>query len=935
VGVLTRTKLYPNSRYDLEDYLAEQSATRTESHLQVQSFESDTNQIISGFKVTGVGLTQATILMPGSTLMIPQSSTDFSWFVAPSSASNEIITASQLTDGARNYLELSLATQDGTPVTRAFWDPDANSGAGAEFNQTVNTMTDLVVVPVILTGGFSGLPDRLPVAILDVDGSGNIKTIFDRRELFHRLARPENLTYTYPWGSKQEPAYSMILTGVSGVFVAGETLQINTETATCVSGGTTSISFSSPSGINFFNGSLVTGLTSGATGTVDTILESFNGVDKDVANYKQDLDAIKTEIKNIKGSSVKYWWQDAPASLSALDAFQDSLLVQAVVETNILWDGSNMSLLNTTSLSPSASDVLGYIRILGRNDNLGLCRQDGTGGSTVIPLSEKQVVFVQIPSSGSQNYSGVGSGSGNYQVTSLSSYSPSTSTFWIAYRENGLLYIRNGGVLTPGGITPLGGASGSGTGSLQSITCFDPYDTSLPSGPSATIDGHTIVNNDLVIFTNLSSGTNNRVYKATGVGTSIVWVAQSFFNGQLDPSPGNLIEVTTGLNYGTQIGTFNGTTWAFNDVVRHFNSVGDFWQESSIKSVSIPPSSSGAFLTVDQSIVNNLIIHFSLDMGANKDTGLIFVTQNGTSISLSTAGTALGSTGVSFSAAYDGGGNMNVNYTSGVNSGTMKFWVEYWSDSSGGPNGLPQYPTFENVQIGSLNTCYTASDGSGSQVNCSAPTIVLGVTQLHFNFVYTTGVAPGTTSGELEVIVDGAVLPRFVTGVTVDAYYKEVDNQTISFWTNLSSTPVSIEIRRRQGTINTDVSGNPRLLSYYDLVVGSAAEVTNGSADYTSLAAALGAAIAGSKILVLQGTYTENVNITQNVCIQGKGHSTVLNGNITFSTTACLVKDLYINGNIVFTIGSSKNILSDSWIGSGKTLTDSGTSNLYLTLTDG
>lgn len=935
MAILTRTKLYPNSRYDLEDYLAEQSASRTESLLQTKAFLSKTNQIVAGFTVSGIGLTQAAIIMPGSTLIIPQSTTDFSWFVAPPSAANEIITASQLTDGARNYLELSLATQDGTPVTRAFWDPDANSGAGAEFNQTVDTMTDLVLVPLILVGGFSGLPDRVPVAIMDVDGSGIIKSILDRRELFHRLARPENLQYTYSWGTKQEPGYTVNLTGVSGTFVTGETLQIGSETATCIVGGTTTIVFNSPSGINFFPGSSVVGQTSSALGNIATVVESFTGVDKSIIDDKTDLDAIKTEIKAMKGSAVQYWWQDAPSSLSGLGEFEDSILVQAEVGTIVQWDGNNISILNSNSGSPTAADVLGYIRILGRTGDLDLCRQDGTGGSTVIALAEKQVLYVQIPTSGGATYSGVGSGAGNYQVSTLTGFQQSIANFWIAYRENGLLYVRDGGVLIAGGTTPLGGASGSGSGGLLTVTCFDPFDTVLPSGTSATIDGHTIVNGDLVIFTNLASGTNNRVYKATGVGTSIIWAQQSFFNGQLDPFIGSLVEVTVGSNYGGYIGTFNGTTWTFNDIVRHFNTSGDFWEQTSIRTVSIPANSSGAFLTVPVASISNMMINFSLNCGASKEAGILFLTQNGTSIGISTGGAQISNTLISFSAAFDGGGNININYTSGANSGTMKYFAQYWSDSSGGPNGLPIYPSFENLQVGALNSCYTASDGSGTQINCDPPTVVGGFTQLHFNFTYTPGVSPGTTAGELDVIVDGQILPRFVAGVTVDAYYSEVDSQTLQFFTDLSSTPVSIEIRRRQGTINTDVTGNPRLKAYYDILVGSTAQVLAGTADFSTISGAVSAALTGQKILVLQGTYAENVNITKNVCIEGKGYSTVLSGTLTFSATGATVKAMRLQGNVTFITASQSNILSDSWLGASFSVADTGLSNLYLTLTNG
>lgn len=449
MAILSRPKLSAQERFDLEDLNALLSAARTDAKLYTKEFKASLNYILKGFVISGLGLQQATMAMTDATLIIPQNSFDFSWFIAAPGEADIIIPGSSLTDGTRNYIEISLATQDGTPLTRAFWDPDADSGAGAEFNQIVDTMTDLEVVVTVSTGGFSGLPDRLQVAIMDVDNSGNIKTILDRRELFYRLSTPENLDNAYAWGSKIEPPYALTMSGVTGTFLANETLLINTEDAICVTGGTTSISFNQPTGINFFPGSTVTGLTSGATGTVLTISESFTGVDKSIANDKNILDALMTEIKLMK--NTRFWWQDAENSLAGLASFLDSLMVQAVKGASFLWDGTNFVIQDSSIMSPSASDVLGYIRLLGRGDNIGLCRQDGTGGSVVVPIAEKQVVFVSVPAKGtSVNFSGTGTGSTNFQVTNIANFVPSDKNYWIAYRELNLLYIRGYGELEIG-----------------------------------------------------------------------------------------------------------------------------------------------------------------------------------------------------------------------------------------------------------------------------------------------------------------------------------------------------------------------------------------------------------------------------------------------------------------------------------------------------
>lgn len=452
MAILSRTKIHPQQRYDLEDYETLLSAARTDAKLWTKQFLSSENLILKGFSVSGIGLKDATILMADATLIIPQGTFDFSWFTSAPAEPNIVVSDADLVDGVRNYLELSLTTEDNTPLNRAFWDPDANLGEGAEFTQTVNTVTDLKVNVVVSTGGFSGSVDRIPLAIVDTDGSGNIKLILDRRRLFGRLSTPSDLDNEYTWGTKQEPVYSLVMTSVTGVFQAGETITIGSETATVVTGGTTSITFNIPSGINFTTGDSVLGGTSSATGTVDTVLETFIGVDKNLDNLKEIIDALMTEIKSIK--NTRFWWQDADTSLTGLISFLDSVLIQAVVDAEYSWDGNNFSITDGSGI-PANSDVLAYLRRFGKTGDLSLTRQDGSGGSSVIPVAENEVLFIKVPETGSRTYSGVGSSDTNYQVADIADYVNSDENYWIAYRESGLLYVRGYGELESGESTPI------------------------------------------------------------------------------------------------------------------------------------------------------------------------------------------------------------------------------------------------------------------------------------------------------------------------------------------------------------------------------------------------------------------------------------------------------------------------------------------------
>ena len=389
LGILSRVKISPQQRFDLEDLFAMQSSERTDSKLWTQKFLSELNLIMGGFTVSGVGLNSATVAMANSSLIIPQNTSDFSFFFSFPSEPDVVISDADLVDSSRNYLEVELVTQDGTPLTKAFWDPETNSGLGAEFNQTVNTMTDLYVNFVTSTSGFSGSPERLPIAVIDTDGSGIIKVILDRRELFGRLAKPDDLDNEYNWGLRIDPVFSLNMTGTSGTFTAGETITIGGETATVVTGGTSSITFNAPTGINFGNGDSVTGGSSGATGTVNTVEEAFLGADKSLQGQKEINDALMTEIKTMKGT--RFWFQTSP-TLSGIKNEIASLIAPITVGARVKWNGSALVITDDNN-SPADNQVLAAIRLLGSTANLQLTRQDD--GKEVTTIS-----FASVPDTG-------------------------------------------------------------------------------------------------------------------------------------------------------------------------------------------------------------------------------------------------------------------------------------------------------------------------------------------------------------------------------------------------------------------------------------------------------------------------------------------------------------------------------------------------------
>lgn len=126
-------------------------------------------------------------------------------------------------------------------------------------------------------------------------------------------------------------------------------------------------------------------------------------------------------------------------------------------------------------------------------------------------------------------------------------------------------------------------------------------------------------------------------------------------------------------------------------------------------------------------------------------------------------------------------------------------------------------------------------------------------------------------------------------------------------------------------------SSSSRLNALYQVVIGSAAQVTSGVATHSTWAAGLAAAAANDVVLILPGTWTENATLdVSGVTIQGAGYGSYLNGTLTVTTNAgaSRIFGLHVGDNITYNTGSSSCKMYDIWLAGGKTLTDNGTGNL-------
>jgi hypothetical protein len=247
------------------------------------------------------------------------------------------------------------------------------------------------------------------------------------------------------------------------------------------------------------------------------------------------------------------------------------------------------------------------------------------------------------------------------------------------------------------------------SGGFVKVRLYDPSSITLPTGNPTPIDGVNVQADDLVLFSNLSSG-DNQVYKAVGTGSNITsWVAQSSFDGNLNPTDGDRVAILEGDAFADQVAAFGGSEWYINDKVRHFNGL-DYMEQSSLNTIAIANNTTADIFLINYAGSENMVIEYSIKRGTVKETGRVLVTTDGTAIGISYDSTNLGASGVTFTADVNtpSAGNLRLRYTSdNGTTGIMKYTVRRWSDNAGGPGSFPSY---------TLPTSTISGSGSNGQI---------------------------------------------------------------------------------------------------------------------------------------------------------------------------------------------------------------------------
>lgn len=126
----------------------------------------------------------------------------------------------------------------------------------------------------------------------------------------------------------------------------------------------------------------------------------------------------------------------------------------------------------------------------------------------------------------------------------------------------------------------------------------------------------------------------------------------------------------------------------------------------------------------------------------------------------------------------------------------------------------------------------------------------------------------------------------------------------------------------RIGTLEIAINTNE-----YDAIVANPA--ISGFSTHLTLTTAISAVTAGARILVMRGTFTENVTIDKNLMIEGCGRGSVISGNIIFSSASqnSLLEKIKFTGNLTFNSGATGNIIDNVYVLSTMTYTDNNTTD--------
>jgi hypothetical protein len=490
-----KQRFVADQRYDLPQHESMLNFIDQEFNNYNKAFFSPENKILKGWLVENNG---------GLSVRISNISDSFLFNTERAgkeginyrAAADPLLTL-DLADNSTNYVEIQLSSSTCAPDTVALWDTTANAGQGEEFTQTVDTVSCESASLTSNTVTFTGDADKIPLAIVTTSG-GAITGITDARSFFFNLSTDWNF-------------------GVSRT-------------------------------------------------------------DKTIGSVKEAYDAITTSIKELKGTSD---WYDVPwATLTELKEYNNMFISGG---GTIGWESPTANTLSWSSAfsieiadRPNAYTINAGSVTLTNGQAMYVVIPQTTPAATLtpvvsllsdVPIDPKssgwqrgiQVLFfrrgttvygmMDIPDLNSGETANIGIDlpltiRTRLGITSESTYEAYTS----AALSTGYIATADSYAAAISKLTERAPAI--------KVDHIDLTATTLPTGSSYSIDGVSVVNNDIVLF---ASSALNTLRKVTGVGSSLVWTAVSAFNGSSTPTTGDWVSVTDSAT------SYLKTSWRYRD----------------------------------------------------------------------------------------------------------------------------------------------------------------------------------------------------------------------------------------------------------------------------------------------------------------------------------------------------------------------------------
>lgn len=202
-----------DQRFDLPQYDSMIGLISAEFAAYNKAFYAPLNRIVKNWKINNNGGLDVIVDQTSASTLFNSQRTGHEQFILREQSATALTLT--LADNATNYVEVQIITGTCAADTVAIWDTTANGGLGQEFTQNVDTITEERPVLVSNTIAFTGVGDKIPLAIVVTSG-GSITSITDSRKFLYEVETDWNfgLPRTDKTISNNKEAYDALASAI-------------------------------------------------------------------------------------------------------------------------------------------------------------------------------------------------------------------------------------------------------------------------------------------------------------------------------------------------------------------------------------------------------------------------------------------------------------------------------------------------------------------------------------------------------------------------------------------------------------------------------------------------------------------------------------------------------------------------------------------------